>query len=48
MDYSHATDVIKWRVYQIKQTVDVRLRNVRRNLPPSPSPLSLLLTLWSS
>ncbi|ORY92804.1 TFIIE alpha subunit-domain-containing protein [Leucosporidium creatinivorum] len=27
MDYSHATDVIKWRVYQIKQTVDVRLRN---------------------
>lgn len=33
MDYSHATDVIKWRIYQIKQSVDVRLRNVSN---PSP------------
>lgn len=40
VDYSHATDVIKWRMYQIKQTVDVRLRNVRSTL----SPLSCLLT----
>ncbi|BGP31904.1 hypothetical protein JCM10296v2_003683 [Rhodotorula toruloides] len=27
LDYSRATDVIKWRMYKIQQTVDVKLRN---------------------
>ncbi|BGP02593.1 Transcription initiation factor IIE subunit alpha [Rhodotorula toruloides] len=27
LDYSRATDVIKWRMYKIRQTVDVELRN---------------------
>ncbi|KAI5480459.1 transcription initiation factor TFIIE subunit alpha [Pseudohyphozyma bogoriensis] len=27
MDYSHATDVIKWRMWKIQNTIDVKLRN---------------------
>lgn len=39
LDYSRATDVIKWRMYKIQQTVDVKLRNVRS------LPLLILLVL---
>lgn len=37
MDYSHATDVIKWRMYKIQHTIDDKLRNV--GLLRSPRPL---------
>jgi len=37
LDYSKATDVIKWRMWRIQQTIDVKLRNVRL------VPLALLL-----
>ena len=37
MDYSHATDVIKWRMFKIQEIIDVKLRNVRPSLlVPSP------------
>ena len=28
MDYSHATDVVKWRMYKIQSVIDDKLRNV--------------------
>jgi transcription initiation factor TFIIE subunit alpha len=28
LDYSKATDVVKWRMWRIQQTIDVKLRNV--------------------
>ena len=28
IDHAHAIDVVKWRMYKIKDKVDVRLRNV--------------------
>jgi len=50
LDYSKATDVIKWRMWRIQQTIDVKLRNVRLLLAPSrpcyngTEPPSLLLS----
>jgi transcription initiation factor IIE alpha subunit len=29
LDYSHAIDVIKWRMYKIQNEIDKKLRNVR-------------------
>jgi transcription initiation factor TFIIE subunit alpha len=41
LDYSKATDAIKWRMWKVQQTIDVKLRNVRRLfplfLPPVPT-----------
>ena len=34
LDYSKATDVVKWRMWRIQQTIDVKLRNVSSLLAP--------------
>lgn len=36
MDYSHAIDVIKWRMYKIQTVIDDKLRNVRRAAESGP------------
>lgn len=40
LDYSHATDVIKWRMYKLQSVIDHKLRNVSVLAPLTSAPLA--------